>query len=98
MLLKFAVPCILAVLAQVGQDEEGRIRISFVAEGSPAEREGVHVGDVLTTVNGIAVGDLKKESAPLVSPLFPTRKAHWSGVPDFSRSTPVRIYTYDSTN
>ena len=37
---------------QVSQDREGRLRIALVASNSPAERAGIRIGDILTTVNG----------------------------------------------
>lgn len=44
---------------------DGRLVVTAVADGSPADRSGIRPGDVLTAVNGISVSE--KEAAPLAA-------------------------------
>jgi predicted metalloprotease with PDZ domain len=46
---------------EMEKNENGSLTIVNVVEGSPAEAAGLHSGDVILAVNGIAYGDENKE-------------------------------------
>lgn len=49
---------------QVAEDKAGARFVVFVAEGSPAQRQGIHVGDRLLQINGDDASSLSKEYSP----------------------------------
>ena len=48
---------------EIGQSDEGYIRIVAPIEGSPAERAGIQAGDLIARIDGAAVQDLELDEA-----------------------------------
>jgi C-terminal processing protease CtpA/Prc len=48
---------------ELEQNEDGSLRITSVLEGSPAEKEGLRVGDALVSVNGVTLSKDTAEGA-----------------------------------